>query len=165
MVTEPRPSRDSFLGRSPPKRWEEDLKVLIHWGMPTMRSRTGGSAGIPDASDKQARVFGKTCSVRGEPLLAYLSGDRAPKGLAAKVGCKTTTKGRKTLATTHVDKVQWHGWTQQAIRQKPNKSAHVYEFLLRAVNTYRTLNLNSKSRQRLLMFLCSAVREGRLPQL
>ena len=124
MVTEPRPSRDSFLGRSPPKRWEEDRKVLIHWGMLTMRSRTGGSAGIPDASDKQARVFGKTCSVRGEPLLAYLSGDRAPKGLAAKVGCKTTTKGRKTLATTHVDKVQWHGWTQQAIRQKPNKSAH-----------------------------------------
>ena len=69
----------------------------------------------------------------GEPLLAYLSGDRAPKALAAKVGCKTTTKGRKTLATTHVDKVQWHGWTQQAIRQKPNKNAHVYEFLLRAV--------------------------------
>ena len=68
----------------------------------------------------------------GEPLLAYLSGDRAPKALAAKVGCKTTTKGRKTLATTHVDKVQWHGWTQQAIRQKPNKNAHVYEFLLRA---------------------------------
>jgi hypothetical protein len=61
--------------------------------------------------------------VLGEPLLAYLSGDRAPKPLAAEVGRKTTAKGRKTLATTHVDKVQWHGWTQQAIRQKPNKNA------------------------------------------
>jgi len=35
-----------------------------------------------------------------------------------------------------MDKVPWHGWTQQAIRQKPNKNPHVYEFLLRALFLY-----------------------------
>ena len=30
-----------------------------------------------------------------------------------------------------------HGWTQQAIRQRPNKNTRVYEFLLRAKKTVR----------------------------
>jgi hypothetical protein len=81
--------------------------------------------GIPDASDKQARVFGKTCSVLGEPLLAYLSRDRAPKALAAKVGRKTTTKGRKTLATTQVDQVRWHGWAQRLSAEIQQKRGYL----------------------------------------
>src|SRR5450759_2436305 len=35
-------------------------------------------------SDKQVRGFRKSCSVPGEPLLAYLLGDCAPKAIAAK---------------------------------------------------------------------------------
>src|ERR1039458_10334594 len=45
---------------------------------------------------------------------------------------KSATKGRKTLAITHVDKVRWHGWTQNPVRQKSSKNARLYRFLLRA---------------------------------
>ena len=55
---------------------------------------------------------------------------------------KSTTKGRKTLATTHVEKVRWHGWTQQPVRQKSSKNARVYEFLLRAEQKLLTLSLD-----------------------
>jgi hypothetical protein len=51
-----------------------------------MRSLTGGSAGLPDAFGQIGSRFGKSCSVRGEPLLAYLLGDCAPKAIAAKFG-------------------------------------------------------------------------------
>ena len=51
-----------------------------------MRSLTGGSAGLPDAFGQTGSRFGKSCSVPGEPLLAYLLGDCAPKAIAAKVG-------------------------------------------------------------------------------
>ena len=51
-----------------------------------MRSLTGGSAGLPDAFGQIGSRFGKSCSVPGEPLLAYLLGDCAPKAIAAKFG-------------------------------------------------------------------------------
>ena len=98
-----------------------------------MRSLTGGSAGLPDAFGQTGSRFGKSCSVPGEPLLAYLSGGLCPrKQLRPSSDVKITTKGWKTLATTHVDKVQWHGWAQQPVRQKSSKNARVYKFLLRA---------------------------------
>src|ERR1019366_2726354 len=96
--------------------------------MSTMRSLTGGSAGHPDAFGQTGSRFGKSCSVPGEPLLGIVP----RKQLRPSSDVKTTTKGRKTLATTHVKKVRWHGWTQQPIRQKFSKNARVYEFLLRA---------------------------------
>ena len=34
--------------------------------------------------------------------------------------------------TRRVEKVPWHGWTQQPVRQKSSKNGCVYEFLLRA---------------------------------
>ena len=49
-----------------------------------MRSLTGGSAGLPDAFGQTGSRFGKSCSVPGETLLAYLLGDCAPKAIAAK---------------------------------------------------------------------------------
>src|SRR5450756_333643 len=49
-----------------------------------MRSLTGGSAGLPDAFGLTGSRFGKSCSVPGETLLAYLLGDCAPKAIAAK---------------------------------------------------------------------------------
>src|ERR1019366_4214520 len=54
--------------------------------MSMMRSLTGGSAGLPDAFGQIGSRFGKSCSVPGEPLLAYLLGDCAPKAIAAKFG-------------------------------------------------------------------------------
>ena len=51
-----------------------------------MRSLTEGSAGLPDAFGQTGSRFGKSCSVPGEPLLAYLLGDCAPKANAAKFG-------------------------------------------------------------------------------
>src|SRR5450759_1717816 len=54
--------------------------------MSTMRSLTGGSASLPDAFGQTGSRFGKSCSVPGEPLLAYLLGDCAPKAIAAKFG-------------------------------------------------------------------------------
>src|ERR1035437_3909183 len=51
-----------------------------------MRSLTGGSAGLPDAFGQTGSRFGKRCSVPGEPLLANLLGDCAPKAIAAKFG-------------------------------------------------------------------------------
>src|ERR1700674_3510659 len=51
-----------------------------------MRSLTGESAGLPDAFGQTGSRFGKTCSVPGEPLLANLLGDCAPKAIAAKFG-------------------------------------------------------------------------------
>jgi hypothetical protein len=45
---------------------------------------------------------------------------------------KSTTKGRKTLATTHVDKVRWHGYTRQPVPQKSSKNVRVYRSLRRA---------------------------------
>src|ERR1019366_4098110 len=54
--------------------------------MSMMRSLTGGSAGLSDAFGHTGSRFGKSCSVPGEPLLAYLLGDCAPKAIAAKFG-------------------------------------------------------------------------------
>src|ERR1017187_10982362 len=54
--------------------------------MSMMRSLTGGSAGLPDAFGQIGSRFGKSCSVPGEPLLANLVGDCAPKAIAAKFG-------------------------------------------------------------------------------
>src|ERR1035441_500569 len=54
--------------------------------MSMMRSLTGGSAGLPDAFGQIGSRFGKSCSVPGGPLLAYLLGDCAPKAIAAKFG-------------------------------------------------------------------------------
>ena len=71
-----------------------------------MRSRNRKLCGYSQCLGQTDSRFWEDLFVLGEPLLAYLSGDRAPKPLAAKVGRKTITKGRKTLATTHVDKVQ-----------------------------------------------------------
>src|SRR6266699_747870 len=51
-----------------------------------MRSLTGGSAGLRDAFGQTGSRFGKSCSVLGEPLLANLLGDCAPKAIAAKFG-------------------------------------------------------------------------------
>jgi hypothetical protein len=39
-----------------------------------------------------------------------------------------------------MDKVRWHGWTHQPVRQKSSKNARVYRFLLR---TESFLSLNS----------------------
>jgi hypothetical protein len=98
-----------------------------------MRSLAGGSAGLPDAFGQIGSRFGKSCSVPGEHLLVYLLGDCAPrKQLRPSSDVKSATKGRKTLATKHVEKVQWHRWTHQPVRQKSSKNARVYEFLLRA---------------------------------
>src|ERR1019366_8724741 len=96
--------------------------------MSTMRSLTGGSAGHPDAFGQTGSRFGKSCSVPGEPRLGIVP----RKQLRPSSDVKSTTKDRKTLATTHVEKVRWHGWTQQPVRQKSSKNARVYEFLLRA---------------------------------
>ena len=107
-----------------------------------MRSLTGGSAGLPDAFGQTGSRFGKSCSVPGEPLLAYLSGGLCPrKQLRPSSDVKITTKGWKTLATTHVDKVQWHGWAQQPVRQKSSKNARVYKFLLRADKWFPSIRL------------------------
>src|ERR1019366_2639754 len=54
--------------------------------MSMMRSLTGGSAGLPDAFGQTSSRFGKSFSVPGEPLLANLLGDCAPKAIAAKFG-------------------------------------------------------------------------------
>src|ERR1019366_398489 len=55
-------------------------------GCPPLRSLTGGSAGLPNAFGQTSSRFGKSCSVPGEPLLANLLGDCAPKAIAAKFG-------------------------------------------------------------------------------
>src|ERR1700688_1693626 len=101
--------------------------------MSTMRSLTEGSAGLPDAFGQTGSRFGKSCSVPGEPLFSLPFRGLCPrKQLLPSSDVKTTTKGRKTLATTHVEEARWHGWTQQPVRQKSCKNARVYEFLLRA---------------------------------
>jgi len=71
------------------------------------------------------------CTVLGEPLLAYLSGDRAPKALAAKVGRKTTKRtenigdnARGQGAMAWVDPTGYPTETQQ--------KRTFYEFPLRA---------------------------------
>ena len=51
-----------------------------------MRSQTEGSEGLPDAFGHTGSRFGKSSSVPGEPLSAYLLGDCAPKANAAKFG-------------------------------------------------------------------------------
>ena len=51
-----------------------------------MRSLTRGFAGLPDDFGQAESRFGRSCSVPGEPLLAYLLGDCAPKAIAAKFG-------------------------------------------------------------------------------
>src|ERR1017187_7318644 len=53
-----------------------------------MRSLTRGFAGLPDDFGQAESRFGRSCSVPGEPLLAYLLGDCAPKAIAAKFGCE-----------------------------------------------------------------------------
>src|ERR1035437_7043732 len=62
-----------------------------------MRSLTGGSAGLPDAFGQIGSRFGKSCSVPGEPLLAYLLGDCAPKAIAAKFGCEKYHKRSENI--------------------------------------------------------------------
>src|ERR1039458_1281471 len=51
-----------------------------------MRSLTRGFAGLPDDFGQAESRFGRSCSVPGEPLLAYLLGDCAPKAITAKFG-------------------------------------------------------------------------------
>ena len=84
-------SQGFFPWRSqPPNRWEEDRKALIHlgmsWGMPTTRSRNWKLCGYSQCLGQTGSRFWEGLFVLGEPLLAYLSRDRAPKPLAAKVG-------------------------------------------------------------------------------
>ena len=97
-----------------------------------MRSLTGGSAGLPDAFGQIGSRFGKSCSVPGEPLLAYLLGDCAPKAIAAKFGREKYHKRSENIG----DNARGEGavaWVdQQPVRQKSSKNARVYEFLLRA---------------------------------
>src|ERR1035437_4817671 len=62
-----------------------------------MRSLTGGSAGLPDAFGQIGSRFGKSCSVPGEPLLAYLLGECAPKAIAAKFGCEKYHKRSENI--------------------------------------------------------------------
>src|ERR1019366_6732539 len=54
--------------------------------MSTMRSLTRGFAGLPDDFGQAESRFGRSCSVPGEPLLAFTLGDCAPKAIAAKFG-------------------------------------------------------------------------------
>jgi hypothetical protein len=84
-----------------------------------MRSRNRRLCGNPRCLGQTGSRFGKTCSVLGEPLLACLSGDRTPKALAAKVGRKTTTKGRKPLATTHVARCSGMGGPNRLSDRNP----------------------------------------------
>jgi len=99
-----------------------------------MRSLTGGSAGLRDAFGQTGSRFGKSCSVLGEPLLANLLGDCAPKAIAAKFGREKYHKRPRNIG----DNAGGPGavaWVDPpAVRQKASKNARVYRFLLRTEN-------------------------------
>ena len=100
-----------------------------------MRSLTGGSAGLRDAFGQTGSRFGKSCSVLGEPLLANLLGDCAPKAIAAKFGREKYHKRPRNIG----DNAGGPGavaWVDPpAVRQKASKNARVYRFLLRTLNS------------------------------
>src|ERR1019366_2379239 len=101
--------------------------------MSAMRSLTGGSAGLPDAFGQTGSRFGKSCSVPGETLLAYLLGDCVPKAIAAKFGRENYHKRSENIGDNARGQGAMAWVTQNPVRQKPSKNARVYRFLLRAL--------------------------------
>jgi len=78
-------------GGHPPKRWEEDRKALIHWGMPTMRSRNRRLCGY-------SRCLGQTGSRFWEDL--FCTG-RAPSSLPFRGSCPESTWGQSRMQNYH----------------------------------------------------------------
>ena len=78
-------------GGHPPKRWEEDRKALIHWGMPTMRSRNRRLCGY-------SRCLGQTGSRFWEDL--FCTG-RAPSSLPFRGSCPESTCGQSRMQNYH----------------------------------------------------------------
>src|ERR1035438_2678723 len=100
--------------------------------MSTMRSLTGGSAGLPDAFGQTGSRFGKSCSVPGEPLLAYLLGDCAPKAIAAKFGREKYHKRSENIGDNACGEGAVAGVDPTACPTEIQQKRTCYEFLLRA---------------------------------